>query len=105
MNDFGGTLGGPLRIPRLASSQNPSFFFASYEGLRLPRETPIVLSVPTNDMRNGNLTGYLARQGIAAICRPSSTTHKAGAHPAAPALSPTPPTCRFRRSLPTCSST
>ena len=55
MNDFGGTLGGPLRIPFLAPSSNHTFFFASYEGLRLPRETPMVLSVPSEAMRAGNL--------------------------------------------------
>jgi hypothetical protein len=58
MNDFGGTLGGPLKMPYLFSQSNPSFFFISFEGLRLPRETPIVLSVPSADMRSGNLTDY-----------------------------------------------
>jgi len=59
MNDFGGTLGGPMKIPHLMDSGENTFFFISYEGLRLPRETPIVLSVPSMDMRNGNLTSYL----------------------------------------------
>jgi hypothetical protein len=59
MNDFGGTLGGPMKIPHLMDSGENTFFFISYEGLRLPRETPIVLSVPSMEMRNGNLTSYL----------------------------------------------
>lgn len=67
MNDFGGTLGGPLRLPVLFSKDKPGFFFVSYEGLRLPRETPMLLSVPSVDMRNGNLTDYLAGQGVSAI--------------------------------------
>jgi hypothetical protein len=46
MNDFGGTLGGPLSIPHLYNGRERSFFFASFEALRLPRETPIVASVP-----------------------------------------------------------
>jgi len=70
MNDFGGTLGGPLRIPFLAPSTDRTFFFASYEGLRLPRQTPMLLSVPSQAMRGGDLTGYLAGQGIAAVCLP-----------------------------------
>ncbi|MGA9462536.1 MAG: TonB-dependent receptor [Terracidiphilus sp.] len=74
MNDFGGTLGGPLRLRPLFSSANPGFFFISYEGLRLPRETPMVLSVPSVDMRNGNLTDYLAGQGVVAIYEPDSVT-------------------------------
>jgi outer membrane receptor protein involved in Fe transport len=34
-NDFGGTLGGPLRIPGLYNGKDKTFFFFSYEGLRL----------------------------------------------------------------------
>jgi len=34
-NDFGGTLGGPVRIPRLYDGRNRTFFFFSYEGMRL----------------------------------------------------------------------
>jgi hypothetical protein len=73
MNDFGGTLGGPLVLPRY-NGHDKTFFFISYEGLRLPRETPIVLTVPSMDMRNGNLTGYLAAQGISAIYQPDGVT-------------------------------
>lgn len=53
MNNFGGFIGGPIR-------HNKTFFFASYEGLRLPRATPLVTSVPSLAMRNGNLCSYLA---------------------------------------------
>jgi carboxypeptidase family protein/TonB-dependent receptor-like protein len=34
-NDFGGTLGGPVRIPGLYNGKDKTFFFFSYEGLRL----------------------------------------------------------------------
>jgi hypothetical protein len=70
MNDFGGTLGGPLSIPHIYRGKDRTFFFASYEGLRLPRESPITVSVPSMNMRSGNLTDYLAAQGISAICTP-----------------------------------
>ena len=73
MNDFGGTLGGPLRFKRGAASPS-TFFFISYEGLRLPRETPIVLSVPSTAMRDGNLVNYLAGQGVDAIYQPDGVT-------------------------------
>ncbi len=74
MNDFGGTLGGPLKIPHLITEPNRTFFFASFEALRLPRETPILLSVPSADMRVGNLTSYLANQGVTAIYQPDGVT-------------------------------
>jgi hypothetical protein len=34
-NDFGGTLGGPVEIPGLYHGKDRTFFFVSYEGLRL----------------------------------------------------------------------
>jgi hypothetical protein len=74
MNDFGGTLGGPLKIPHLFNGSDNTFFFISFEGLRLPRQTPIVLSVPSMDMRSGNLTSYLAGQGVTAIYEPDGAT-------------------------------
>jgi hypothetical protein len=34
-NDFGGTVGGPIVIPKIYNGKNKAFFFVSYEGLRL----------------------------------------------------------------------
>jgi hypothetical protein len=39
-NDFGGTLGGPVRIPHLFNGKDKTFFFFSYEGLRLIQPQP-----------------------------------------------------------------
>ena len=61
MNDFGGTVGGPLVVPHLYNGHDKTFFFASYEGLRLPRETPIVASVPSLAMRQGDVSSYLVQ--------------------------------------------
>jgi hypothetical protein len=79
MNDFGGTFGGPLSVPHLYNGKDHTFFFASFEGLRLPRETQIVTSVPTLAMRgNGtgfaDLSSYLAGQGISNIYQPDGVT-------------------------------
>jgi hypothetical protein len=38
-NDFGGTVGGPIVVPHLYNGENRSFFFGSYEGLRLTQPT------------------------------------------------------------------
>lgn len=52
-NDFGGTLGGPLSIPRLYSGKDSAFFFFSYEGLRLDRPQPAsIFYVPSNGTHN-----------------------------------------------------
>ncbi len=39
-NDFGGTLGGPILIPHLYNGKDKTFFFLSYEGLRLIQPVP-----------------------------------------------------------------
>jgi len=51
-NDFGGTLGGPVRIPHLYNGKDKSFFFVSYEGLRLIQPQPATINyVPDLCMR------------------------------------------------------
>ena len=39
-NDFGGTLGGPVIIPHLYNGKDKTFFFFSYEGMRLIQPVP-----------------------------------------------------------------
>ena len=62
-NTFGGSLGGPLKIPRLTSSTHPTFFFVDYEGNRRHLVTPLFLNVPTPDMRAGNLNELTGHYG------------------------------------------
>ncbi len=51
-NDFGGTLGGPVRIPKLYNGKDRTFFFASYEGLRLDQPAAAAIQyVPDLFMR------------------------------------------------------
>ena len=51
-NDFGGTLGGPLGIPRLWHAPENTFFFFSYEGLRLRQPQAATLTdVPDANLR------------------------------------------------------
>lgn len=52
-NDFGGTLGGPVHIPSFRDAKNKTFFFMSYEGLRIRQPQPSALSdVPTIAVRS-----------------------------------------------------
>jgi hypothetical protein len=51
-NDFGGTLGGPIRLPHLYNGKDRTFFFFSYEGLRLTQPTEATLKyVPSTSLR------------------------------------------------------
>ena len=58
MNDFGAYTGGPVIIPKLYNGRDKTFFFGSFEALRLPKQYTVVESVPTDAMRNGNLSAY-----------------------------------------------
>ena len=51
-NDFGGTLGGPFRLPFVYDGKDKTFFFLSYEGLRLLQPQAAGVSiVPTSSLR------------------------------------------------------
>jgi hypothetical protein len=51
-NDFGGTAGGPVLLPRLYNGRDRSFIFASYEGLRLTQpQAATIQYVPDTFMR------------------------------------------------------
>jgi hypothetical protein len=53
LNQFGGTIGGPIVIPHVYNGRNKLFFFGDYEGLRRRQGNVFTTSVPTNLERNG----------------------------------------------------
>src|SRR6202790_3278687 len=55
-NTFGGSLGGPLALPKLTHGKAKTFFFADFEGNRRRFSTPLFLFVPTNAMRQGDFS-------------------------------------------------
>lgn len=55
-NQFGGTIGGPVRIPKLYNGKDKTFFFAAYEGLRERAAASFIGSVPTAQERIGNFS-------------------------------------------------
>ncbi len=65
-NQFGGTLGGPVYLPKfggsgskLYSGKNRTFFFFSYEGVRQIMPNPVTLTIPTLKMRQGDFSEAL----------------------------------------------
>lgn len=56
-NTFGGSLGGPVRIPHLYNGHDKTFFFADYEGNRRTIAVAQQFLVPTQAERNGDLSG------------------------------------------------
>jgi hypothetical protein len=64
-NTFGGSLGGPIVIPGLWNGRSrKTYFFADYEGNRKTTSAPMLLLVPTQAERNGNLSGLIASSGV-----------------------------------------
>ncbi len=54
-NQFGATLGGPVRLPGIYNGTNKTHFFVSYEGTRIHIGNTGIYSVPTARMRTGDL--------------------------------------------------
>ena len=55
-NDFGGSFGGPLVLPRLYNGHNRTFVFGTYEGLRFPQSVGRQQLVPTVRMKQGDFS-------------------------------------------------
>ena len=70
-NTFGGSLGGPVIIPKLLDSNNKkTFFFADYEGNRKTLSAPEYLLVPTQAERSGNLNALVSALGNGPLMDP-----------------------------------
>jgi Carboxypeptidase regulatory-like domain/TonB dependent receptor len=58
-NDFGFTLGGPVRLPHIYNGHDKTFFFLAYEGFRLETGGTQVLSLPPESFRKGDFSALL----------------------------------------------
>jgi hypothetical protein len=77
--DYGGTFGGPVRIPNpfnrnkdLYNGKDKSFFFFAWEQYRLHLGSSTTSTVPTDDEKNGDFSALLTLQGAAS---PTSYTN------------------------------
>ena len=60
-NDFGGTAGGPIWIPKVYNGKDKTFFFFSYESLpTTTSNTSNLITVPTAQYRVGNFSAAAA---------------------------------------------
>src|SRR5262245_10047736 len=59
-HQFGGSRGGPVRLPGY-SGRNRTFFFANYEGARERQEVTRVATVPLDEFWLGDFSSLLAR--------------------------------------------
>ena len=66
-NDFGGTLGGPVIIPKLYNGKNKTFFFFAYEQYLEGTQLNFVDTVPTTAMRAGDFSA-ISGNGTCSLC-------------------------------------
>ncbi|HEY7337910.1 MAG TPA: TonB-dependent receptor [Bryobacteraceae bacterium] len=63
-NDYGGTIGGPIRIPKVYDGRNRTFFFFNWEQyLRNRNFLPGTDTVPTQAYRNGDFSAAIVAAG------------------------------------------
>lgn len=55
-NQFGGVIGGPVRLPHLYDGRNKFFFLGSYEGVRRVSESSLGALLITDAERNGDFS-------------------------------------------------
>jgi len=74
MNQFGGSVGGPVVLPKVYNGKNRTFFFFNYEGTRWRRGAVFVTTLPTAAERQGDFSHDVTNAGqLIAIYDPSST--------------------------------
>jgi hypothetical protein len=67
-NVFGGTIGGPVEIPKLYNGHDKTFFFFNYEGTRhVSGSNATLASVPTALERQGNFSQSLIGNGAPVV--------------------------------------
>jgi hypothetical protein len=72
-NQYGFTLGGPVRLGSLYDGRNRTFFFGSYQGTRVRVSTPGALAIaPSDAMKAGDFSAFLRAGGVGAIKDPLS---------------------------------
>jgi hypothetical protein len=63
LDQYGFQLDGPVRIPGLYNGKGKTFFLFQFEGYREGTPRPLVGSVPTEEMRNGDFSNYRDARG------------------------------------------
>ncbi len=63
-NEFGGSVGGPIYIPKLYDGRNRTFFFVAYERFSLRSAAQQLMKVPTMAMRGGDFSGLINTAGV-----------------------------------------
>ncbi|MBY0506798.1 MAG: carboxypeptidase regulatory-like domain-containing protein [Bryobacteraceae bacterium] len=61
-NQYGGSIGGPIWIPKLINGKNKLFFFFTYEGIKQSEPEPTFATIATAAQRNGDFSALASQQ-------------------------------------------
>jgi hypothetical protein len=73
-NNFGGTIGGPVWIPKIYEQRNKTFFFVSEEWRRTITYTNPQAEVPTPAMLTGNFLHPVCTSWTGTVCNSTGTS-------------------------------
>ncbi len=76
-NVFGGTIGGPVLIPKIYNGRNKTFFFYDYEGTRRSNADTRLSTLPTLKERQGDFSDTRAADGTLITIYNPFDTYKA----------------------------
>jgi hypothetical protein len=77
-NQYGGTIGGPVLIPKLFNGRNKVFFFYAFEGFKDSTPSATVTTVPTALERTGDFSALLALGASYQLYNPYTATTSGG---------------------------
>ncbi len=81
MNQFGGTVGGPVLIPGAYDGRDKTFWFFNYEGLRERRGLSQLFTIPTSPQLQGDFSGVFNAAGQLIVISDPFTTRPDPANP------------------------
>jgi Carboxypeptidase regulatory-like domain len=74
-SDYGGSFGGPVRIPKVYDGTSRTFFFASFEGFYNKQGSNATFrTVPTPEMYNGDFSNWVDRNNRMIVIYDPATT-------------------------------
>jgi hypothetical protein len=79
-NQFGGTVGGPVVLPKIYNGKDRTFFFFAYEGKRMPVVEAATPSMPPEAMRSGDFSSLLPNTIIYDPATYNTTTYPDAPH-------------------------
>ena len=83
-NTFGGSIGGPVKLPKVSSSTPNTFFYFDYEGNRRSLSATEQYLVPTQAERNGDFNGFITAENPTPFTQPAYLNGTANPQAGAP---------------------